>query len=68
MGINEFVDTRMDAVPLEYKNIHYILRYMSAQNALNYFNAEDVKAQRMALAEEYAESVGEKLHGYPPNL
>ena len=64
---------------LRYSNPNNALNYFNASSGM-YYRPSDIvdgitgellgkeKSRRMALAEEYAESVGEKLHGYPPSL
>ena len=64
---------------LRYSNPHNALNYFNASSGM-YFRPSDIqdgetgeligkeKNRRMALAKEYAESVGKELRGYPPSL
>ena len=64
---------------LRYSNPNNALNYFNASSGM-YYRPSDLrdgetgklrdseKNRRMALAEEYAAFVGEKLHGYPPSL
>ena len=64
---------------LRYSNPYNALKYFNVSSGM-YYRPSDIrdgitgellgkeKSRRMALAKEYAESVGEELHGYPPSL